>query len=381
VAVCAALLALTIFRLRRVVIAQAGRSEKRARSRFPEPKRFFPSWPTPTLDGNPVVWREWHRNRPSRPARWLWRILLLGAWGLAALGTHDAIVYGVADGAGALMIGFGLTLFFGLLFVCATAPTVLAEERTLGCLDALLASPLSTRSIVGGTWWGVYRRVLAMFPFFAYVALFLTAATPADSPAPSGTRWPSPVAPLTVGDRLVSGVLTPADFLVSGALLVSVGLVLAIWIRRMSLAVACSVIIYFVVGLGWPIVVQLIFWSWMNWLRGGLDAEQWDATRWVITCLSALSPIQGPVEMINSLQWYRTVGPWRGIGLFGVVVIKALTAWLWLELAIRTFDRFLGRVPEAGVAPQSTSPQTRGDWKSAGFGLALGGTASRAKAS
>jgi hypothetical protein len=372
-----ALLALAIWRLRPVVVAQAGRSEKRARARFPEPKRFFRSWPTPTLDGNPVVWREWYRNRPSRPARWIWTILLLAAWGLAALGTHDTIVYGVADGSAALAIGFMLTLFFGLLFVCATAPTVLAEERALGCLDALLASPLSTRSIVVGKWWGVYRRVLALFPFFAYQALFLTAATPDMTPAPTGVRWATP-APLTVSDRLVAGVLTPADFLVSGALLVSMGVVLATWIRRMSRAVACSVIIYLVVGMGWPILVQLSF-GW--WLVRGLTAEQWEATRWFINCLSALSPIQGPIEMLNSLEWYRTVSPWRGIGLGGVVAVKAMTAWVLLELAIRTFDRRLGRVPEAGVMPQSNSPQTRGDWKSAGFGLALGGTASRAKAS
>jgi hypothetical protein len=149
----------------------------------------------------------------------------------------------------------------------------------------------------------------------------------------------------------------------------------------MSRAVACSVIIYFVIGMGWPIVVQLFFGWWLPRLLGGLTLELWNDTRWIITCLSALSPIQGPVEMINSLQWYRTVSLWRGLGLFGVVVIKALTAWFLLELAIRTFDRCLGRVPEAGVTPQSTSPQTRGDWKSAGFGLALGGTASRAKAS
>jgi len=67
--ISAALVVLVIARLRRVVIGGLGRPQHPARWRLPELKRFFPSWPSPTLDGNPVLWREWHRNRPSKLGR------------------------------------------------------------------------------------------------------------------------------------------------------------------------------------------------------------------------------------------------------------------------------------------------------------------------
>jgi hypothetical protein len=343
------LMVLSIARLRRVVIVQSGQAERRARRLLPSLTKAFPSWPSPTPDGNPVLWREWHRNLPSRLARRLWTGLLMIAWSLAAVGTYDTIIYGVADGSGALQIGFGLTLFFGLLMLCATAPTVLAEDRARGCLDVVLASPLCTRSIVVGKWWGVYRRVLAMLPFFAYVALFLTSATPDVIPAPVVTGWPSRP-PLTLWDRLLMAALTPADFLVSGALVVSGGLLLATWIRRINRAVVLCVIGYFLIGVGWPILVQFSYWPVMSWLAGGIMAAGWwNETRWVIDCLSALSPLQGPIQILNSFEWYYVSSAWRGIGLVAVVAIKALTAWLLLDLSVRTFDRFVGRVPEVGV--------------------------------
>ena len=79
--------------------------------------------------------------------------------------------------------GFGLMilLMFGMLMLSATAPTALAEERVLGSLDALLATPLSTRSILAAKWWGMYRRVLvlALVPLYA---VFFIAATVPDIP-------------------------------------------------------------------------------------------------------------------------------------------------------------------------------------------------------
>ena len=47
-----------------------------------------------------------------------------------------------------------LQTFFGMLLLSASAPTALAEERARGSLDVLLATPLSTRSIVVGKWLG-----------------------------------------------------------------------------------------------------------------------------------------------------------------------------------------------------------------------------------
>ena len=50
--------------------------------------------------------------------------------------------------------------------MAASAGTVLSEERVRGSLDVLLATPMSTRSILWGKWWGAFRRVpwLAFWP-------------------------------------------------------------------------------------------------------------------------------------------------------------------------------------------------------------------------
>ena len=47
----------------------------------------------------------------------------------------------------------------GLLLLSVSAATSLAEERQRGSLDVLMATPLPTRSIVWGKWWGTFRPV------------------------------------------------------------------------------------------------------------------------------------------------------------------------------------------------------------------------------
>ncbi len=178
----AALVVVVIARLRRVVIGGLGRPEKAERWRLPELKRFFPSWPSPTLDGNPVLWREWHRNRPSKLGRRLWATLLIICWSVVAWGTYELIMGLEADGPGSLSAGLRDFVGFGMLMLSATAPTALAEERARGSLDVLLATPLSTRSIVLGKWWGTYRRVLVLAVMTVYVSVFLAAAV-LDIPA------------------------------------------------------------------------------------------------------------------------------------------------------------------------------------------------------
>ena len=83
-AISAGLLATTIARLRRFVLpAEVGRRKPKLRVpalRLPwliaglaAIRRWRERLPGPSLDGNPVLWREWHRSRPSRMARILWR--------------------------------------------------------------------------------------------------------------------------------------------------------------------------------------------------------------------------------------------------------------------------------------------------------------------
>jgi ABC-type transport system involved in multi-copper enzyme maturation permease subunit len=103
--------------------------------------------PEPTLDEHPILWREWHR----RPSAWI-RII----WWLYAVLTTACTILAliVPDNAGGTN---GLSIAIALLILSALSATVLAEERVQGNLDVLMATPLPTREIVLGKWWGAFR--------------------------------------------------------------------------------------------------------------------------------------------------------------------------------------------------------------------------------
>jgi ABC-type transport system involved in multi-copper enzyme maturation permease subunit len=348
-ALCATLLGVSIACLRRVVVAQAGRREKMVRRRLvPWIKRLLPSWPSPTLDGNPVLWREWHRNRPSRLARWLWAGLLAVTWTMAAWGTYRVITEGVGfNWENTLQGGLMIQLVFGFLMLSAVAPTALAEERVRGSLDVLMASPLSTREIVVAKWWGAYRSVLMLLPLTLYTSIFLAATTPDLPVLPAGTRFPQPLVPLTIWDRCIGVGLCNADFLASGAMIVGLGLALAIWIRRMGRAIVLSVIAYFLAGIGWCFLVELSF-SFLLRAVGIDPGRLFQDYYWLKVSMLALSPIAGPTGPIDVIaDWYPRgprLWPWSGLGV--VLLIKTAAAGLLLWFSVATFDRRLGRVSE-----------------------------------
>ena len=79
-ALSAGLTAVSIVRLRPVTARLAGRSSAAAMngSRLSLRVRLWGFLPGPSLDGNPVLWREWHRNRPSRLTWFLWWVYFTG---------------------------------------------------------------------------------------------------------------------------------------------------------------------------------------------------------------------------------------------------------------------------------------------------------------
>ncbi len=345
-ALSAGLVVLSIATLRRAVVEQSGRAEVRSRRRLPELGRLVPSWAGPTLDGNPVLWREWHRGRPSRLARRLWAALLLVTWIMAAWGSYDIITEGMPQPRpNALVFGFLIQLLFGMLMLSATAPTTLAEERVRNSLDVLLATPLSTRSIVVAKWWGVFRAALVLGILPLYTGVFLAAVTP-DTPTPLAGRFPNPLVPLTVWDRIFAATFCAADFLASCAVIVSLGVALATWVHRLGRAVALSVIAYFLAGIGWIFLVETVMFR----LIGPPD-------RWLRSLLMSLSPIAGPINAIETIgryAWEPRTLIWVCIG--AVILIKAAFAGLLLRATIRTFDRCLGRIPESPSPDRAEKP-------------------------
>jgi ABC-type transport system involved in multi-copper enzyme maturation permease subunit len=208
----------------------------------------------PSLDNNPVLWREWRRGRPTRLARVVWTLY----FGLALAGTGWGIIVladDFRDGSQFLLIVNGFEATFGLMLVSLDAPTVLAEERVRGSLDVLLATPLATGRIVLAKWWGAYRHVPALALLPAIGAVFIAAAEPSFPIRPG--RIPQSTVPLSLIDRIAHVAIPMAMLLAQGAVIVSVGLALATWIRRLGRAVAVSVASYSFFAFGWIVLLEM----------------------------------------------------------------------------------------------------------------------------
>lgn len=194
--------------------------------------------PGPDLDLNPVLWREWHRNRPSRWTAVLWAGYLVGAVAFTAVAC-------ASPGGVAAWVN-GLQVSVGLLMLSVSAATSLAEERTRGSLDVLLSTPLTTRQIIAGKWLGSCRVV----PFMA----FLPAVAVLPSVLKASSNWLLDLARTGVG----LGALV-ALILAQGAAIVSLGLALATWVPKLGRAVALTVTAHVMMTVGWLFLTLLLY--------------------------------------------------------------------------------------------------------------------------
>jgi ABC-type transport system involved in multi-copper enzyme maturation permease subunit len=300
--------AVATWRIRAVVIRQAGQGES---ARWSVGRGAF-AWllPTPSLDDDPVLWREWHRRRPSRWSVAVWGLfgmlsVLFGLWGVVcALG---------GGGPGGRDIGAvisGAHVAAGLLLLSVSAATSLAEERQRGCLDVLLATPLSTRSIVLGKWRGAFRGVwpLLVLPILISAALV--------------TRTGIILGPVLIGGLVVA----------YGATITSLGLALATWLPRMGRVIALTAGLYLVVLIT-AIPLGMIFLG-----DGPNQAGQGFASA---------SPFWG--VGYSSALFAGTGGPRSEVGMQVVwlvlwIVAYGLVAWGLRLATLATFNRCLGRM-------------------------------------
>jgi ABC-type transport system involved in multi-copper enzyme maturation permease subunit len=321
--ISAALLALTVKRLRPVVVRQWGSTERPRRwplspIRWPDvPYRRAMDRLGPTLDGNPVLWREWHRRRPSRWARAIWGLYIALAVGFSAIAVHMA--FGNYPGwrdMVAVINGFQASI--GLLLLSVVSATSLSEERVRGSLDVLLATPLSTRSIVWGKWWGAFRGVpwLAILPGLVAAAL-----------ATRSGRWLGP--PLIV-----------ALVLAYGAALTSLGLALATWIRQVGRVLALCVAAVVGMTIGTIPVVMVLF------NRPGPDE--------LAPCIAMVSPFFGVGYFSAVIQQNSRPEQYLLALAWAVIWTAAYTtaAGIFLGATLASFDRCLGRISEPSAFPR-----------------------------
>jgi hypothetical protein len=109
-------------------------------------------------------------------------------------------------------------------------------------------------------------------------------------------------------------------------------------------AVALSVIAFFLFGLGWPLLIDLVFSRMFT-----PQSPNWtDQNRVLKEFLTSLSPLVGPMSPIRTLQGFEFQARgaiWMSIGT--AFVVKSAIAGLLFWLTIKTFDRCLSRVPES----------------------------------
>jgi ABC-type transport system involved in multi-copper enzyme maturation permease subunit len=329
----AGLIWLAVRRLRPVARRMAGEA---VRDSALGPVARLRRWlPGPTLEGNPVFWREWHRTRRSAWMTWL-VVLLGGSTGLACIiGAVSVWRNGViafnAGGPAQLagIMGYMLQVVLGLLMLSAVAPLSLSEERQRGSLDVLSAAPVSAWTIVLAKWWATFRIVplLALGP--GVMCFALATARRAALPPPWAVQQP-----IAIGFRIGGAVLIMATVIAHGAALVSIGLVLATWIKRQSRAIAATICAATLMDVAVPLLMNVCF-------PGQLGLR-----------LSYLSPISVMSAMADELPMRldRLPGILWWIGFWDVAVAGLAASLLWL--AGRTFDEASGRMREqADKAP------------------------------
>ena len=211
-----------------------------------------------------------------------------------------------------LMNGFQVTV--GLLLLSVGAAASLAEERARGSLDVLLSTPMSTRSILAGKWWGSFRRVFSIAIWPAGTSLFL---------AYDRGYW--------AGFGLLLGLV-----LAYGAAITSMGLAAATWVRRLGRAVALCVTGYVLFVIVWPILVVLV---------AGRVSEN------TITAMMMGDPPYGAFvgTMAASASSFPTGGDLRRddlyLGMFVWIAAHIAVAGFLYLATLATFDRCLGACP------------------------------------
>ncbi len=207
--------------------------ESKAARRF---RRDVPWWPSPSLDKNPVLWREWHRNRPTQWTRVVWTVYL-GMTGLASavciLSNLEILNPRFGSENSGLVAGMSAAL--GFLLMSVTAATSLAEERVRGSLDVLLATPLSTALIVMGKWRGTFRLtpLVLLWPIVVCYSLVLH---------------------ILPDMKVFAFYVILAYGFALGAFVSSLGLALACWAGQLGRALGLAVALYTAIAVGFPLL-------------------------------------------------------------------------------------------------------------------------------
>ena len=329
--------------LRRVVLTQSGAPIRRDKPGFAA--KMLAKLPEPSIDADPVLWREWHRKRPGKWVGrfWVGYVVVLFFMSLLAIvndylspGVRSWSIWSGPNFAG-LVNGAGVSL--GLLLLSISAATALAEERDRGSLDVVMTTDLSTAEIVRGKWWGTFAMVprLAILPCWVCGGLAMLTS------------------------NYLAFFLMVALLLSHASLIVSLGLAIATWVPRLSRAVGLSVAAYVFLSVGWAFVLFGVsqFFSWTGLVDR--DFRLWDGLLMALPFqgIHRLTFAAGRLEGIfngsagvfGGTYYYRALPETQDEGLWTYawplvwIVANFSLSMLVYICTLRSFDRLLGRAP------------------------------------
>ncbi len=288
----------------------------------------------PTLDGNPILWREWQHSRHSLGVQAFWLLYVVGA---AITTFTSARSYIVGPGVQPILAAVaGYELGIGALALAIQASLIWSEEKSAGRegVDLLLATPLSAKAIINGKWRAVFR-FSAPVVFFPVLAGLLVLSDPTPSPALDAGLF-STFTPLAIVPLVLAQTLCYA------ATFVSLGVLLATRCRKPAHAVFWTVGLYVAVTVVAPTFAEILFLPFDRPLAAGL---------------ALVSPIAAPIETIMT----RFPGPYFGPAEFVYpyaavwLVVVAGAGWILYRWSIGQFDRRMGRI---AAADRRSGPET-----------------------
>jgi ABC-type transport system involved in multi-copper enzyme maturation permease subunit len=316
--VSAFFLVVATFALRRVVIRQGAVTNKKVRRRWWTRRRPLFRLPGPSLDSNPVLWREWHRQRPSRWVRGVWNVYGFIAVAaslycfLHSLFSQDRFQREV----GIIVNAFQVSV--GLLLVSVSGVTSLQDERVRGSLDVLLTTPIPSHQVYWGKWWGCFRMILRLTILPTLVASGAFVRSWFEGGHNLAFEY----------DRAGYFALMPLIVCCYGAWIVSVGLALGVWIQRPGRAMAASVTVFILFTVG--LMFTMAF-------RNGPD-EVFPAMG---SCF--LAPLMLTIECLDLSAGSRD---FFIPGLLIWCILYAVASALLSALACATLDRRMSRMSE-----------------------------------
>ena len=324
-AISASLLLLAIWSIRRVAVRQAGRAERKrgrlwALTTFVWPKRW------PSLDGNPILWREWHRKPSSRWIQFVWIIYIAGAAAFSFLAIDEALssrgtIPFMRFQMAVLVNGFQVSI--GMLLLSITSVTRLSDDRARGTLEVLMGTPLSTSAILSGKWWANFRQALLLSVLPTAVG-FACASVEGD--------W-------------IRFIPLPLLTIAYGAVITSLGLALATWFSRPGRAITASVSIYVIVTIGWVMILALLY-------RNSPSRS--------VNALACGSPFFGGAMLTQAISRSQPEEPTLAGGVLWALAYL-VTASLLYRATLLTFDRRIGRISEkwSSRSPSFDAPSRR----------------------